>query len=313
MHQAATLCIVVLFFIAGCTEPQDSSATRTPEPEVISLTGTPLYPPDFPAGRLAELTADYNEAKAAHEANPANPDHLVWLGRRAGYLWQYQEAIDWFTKGIEQHPDDPRFYRHRGHRYITLRQFDKAVADFEQAVKLIEVTEDVVEPDGAPNAAGIPTSTLHTNIGYDLGLAHNLNGDFDKALSADKACLLASKNNDMYVATADWLYMTFRRLGQEEQADAILDTVTEDMALLENFAYHRRLMMYKGLLQPEELLTVDDDGDQALNLATQGYGVGNWYLYNDQPERAREIFEQVLQGDYWAAFGYIAAEVELAG
>lgn len=313
MWQYFSILTAVVFLATGCTEPQDSAATRTPEPEAVSLTGTPLYPPDFPDDRLATLTADYNEAKAAHEADPSNPDHLVWLGRRAGYLWRYQEAVDWFTKGIEQHPNDPRFYRHRGHRYITLRQFDNAIADFEQAVKLIEGTADVVEPDGAPNAAGIPTSTLHTNIWYHLGLAYYLNSDFEKALPAYNTCLLASKNNDMYVATADWLYMTLRRLGQNEEADAILDTVTEDMELLENFAYHRRLMMYKGIIQPEDLLTVDDDGDQALNLATQGYGVGNWYLYNDQPERAREIFEQVVQGDYWAAFGYIAAEVELTG
>ncbi len=75
-------------------------------------------------------------------------------------------------------------YRHRGHRYITLREFDKAIADFNKAVELIEGTDDIVEPDGAPNAAGIPTSTLHTNIWYHLGLAHYLKGDFAAALLA---------------------------------------------------------------------------------------------------------------------------------
>ena len=49
----------------------------------------------------------------------------------------------------------------------------------------------------------------------------------------------------------------------------------------------------------------------ALDLATQGYGVGNWYLYNGEEDEARRIFEHVLSGDYWAAFGYIAAEAEL--
>ncbi|MGH7595148.1 MAG: tetratricopeptide repeat protein, partial [bacterium] len=48
-----------------------------------------------------------------------------------------------------------------------------------------------------------------------------------------------------------------------------------------------------------------------LDIATQGYGVGNWYFYNGQAEKAREIFEKVIKGKYWAAFGYIAAEAEL--
>jgi hypothetical protein len=29
-------------------------------------------------------------------------------------------------------------------------------------------------------------------------------------------------------------------------------------------------------------------------------------------EKAKEIFEKVIKGKYWAAFGYIAAEAELA-
>jgi hypothetical protein len=48
-----------------------------------------------------------------------------------------------------------------------------------------------------------------------------------------------------------------------------------------------------------------------LAMATQGYGVGNWYLYNGQLEQAREIFKRVLQTKSWAAFGYIAAEVDM--
>ena len=69
--------------------------------------------------------------------------------------------------------------------------------------------------------------------------------------------------------------------------------------------------MYKGAHSPESLLSVEDGVDRSLNLATQGYGVGNWYLYNNEPQKARAIFEEVLEGDYWAAFGYIAAEAEL--
>ena len=89
-----------------------------------------------------------------------------------------------FSKGVQAHPNNPRMYRHRGHRYITTRQFDRAIADFEKAVTLIKGTPDEIEPDGAPNPTGKPRSTLHFNIWYHLGLAYYLKGDYQKARAA---------------------------------------------------------------------------------------------------------------------------------
>jgi hypothetical protein len=67
--------------------------------------------------------------------------------------------------------------------------------------------------------------------------------------------------------------------------------------------------MYKGALKPEQLLDTGNADD--LTIATQGYGVGNWYLVEGNRAKAREIFEKVVQGRQWAAFGFIAAEVDL--
>ncbi len=50
--------------------------------------------------------------------------------------------------------------------------------------------------------------------------------------------------------------------------------------------------------------------DLAMNDAL-AYGVGNWYFYNGQTEKAREIFERLLDGESWASFGRIAAEADL--
>jgi hypothetical protein len=112
----------------------------------------------------------------------------------------------------------------------------------------------------------------------------------------------------MLAASSDWLYMTLRRLGRDQEAADVLLGIRKDMRILENDAYHRRLLMYKGEIAPEELLAA---GDDPVQVATYGYGVGNWYLYNGQREKALEIFRQILAGPNKAAFGYIAAEVEL--
>ena len=82
------------------------------------------------------------------------------------------------------------------------------------------------------------------------------------------------------------------------------------MDILENGSYHKRLLMYKGLEKPEALLDTTNADD--LTIATQGYGVGNYYFVTGDTAKAKEIFDRVLAGKQWAAFGYIAAEVDRA-
>jgi tetratricopeptide (TPR) repeat protein len=255
------------------------------------------------------LDSNLARAQADYENNPNDPERIIWLGRRLAYLWRYREAIEIYSKGIALHPNDAKLYRHRGHRYITVREFGNAIADLEKAAKLIKDVPDEIEPDGAPNQYNIPASTLHSNIWYHLGLAYYLKGDFKNALRCYLECMkFSTSNDDMLCATSDWLYITYRRLGRDKEAQKVLEPIHEKMEILENFSYHKRLLMYKGLISPDSLL---DSRSSDLDLATQGYGVGNWYFYNGQIEKAREIFQKVVRGKYWAAFGYIAAEADL--
>ncbi len=248
------------------------------------------------------------EAEAALAASPDSADALIWVGRRQAYLARYDDAIATFTRGIETFPSDARFYRHRGHRYITTRQFPKAIADFEKAVALTRGKPDEVEPDGQPNARGIPTSTLQTNIWYHLGLAHYLTGNFEAAARAYDEDLKINPNDDNLVAVTHWAYMTARRLGRDAEAKRLLEPIRKDLNVIENGSYHRLLLMYKGEVPEAEIMKTVDAG---LELVTTGYGVGNWHFYNGRVEEARAIWKKILDTDQKAAFGYIAAEAEL--
>ena len=86
-----------------------------------------------------------------------------------------------YTRGIAKFPADARFYRHRGHRYVTMRQFDKAIADLTKATQLIAGKPDAPEPSTADPAV-MSSETLHYAIWYHLGLAHYLKGDFARPL-----------------------------------------------------------------------------------------------------------------------------------
>ena len=268
-------------------------------------------PPPMSAEAKTEMEAQLRDAQAQYAANPNSPDALIWVGRRLAYLGRFTEAIDTYTKGIALFPSDARFYRHRGHRWITLRRFDRAISDFAKAAQLIKGKPDEIEPDGQPNARNIPTSTLHFNIWYHFGLAYYLAGQKQRALTAYRECLKVSDSPDRLVATTHWLYMTLRRLKRERDAAKVLEPITEGMDIIENDSYYRLLLMYKGLLSAEQLLEeATKQGDSAASHSTL-YGVGNWHIYNGRSKPGLEVLRRIMASKQWTSFGYIAAESDL--
>lgn len=290
-------------------QPSPAADGADPGVEAVSLFGQPLAPPPLSPEIQADREARLAAARAEAEAHPDDVDALIWLGRRTAYLGRYREAIDLYTRGLEKHPDEPRLLRHRGHRYISIRRFDLAIADLERAAGLIAGKPDEVEPDGLPNARNIPVSTLQTNVWYHLGLAYYYLGDLPNAERAFRECLQVSKNADMQVATIHWLYMILRRLGRVGEAAELLAPIRTDMDVIENRSYHWLVLMYKGEIPADSILSLA--GQEGLDPATLGYGVGNWHLYNGRRDEAVKAFRQVLAGDQWSAFGYIAAEADL--
>jgi tetratricopeptide (TPR) repeat protein len=302
--------LLAFLVMMACGRPPESDMDGTErvqvnQPEAVSLDGRPLYRPAFDSGTDSALTADWMSAAAAFEADPDEVESVIWLGRRTAYLWRYQDAVGIFSNGIAAHPDDPRLYRHRGHRLITLRRFDAAIADLEKAAALIRDRPDQVEPDGQPNAAGIPVTTLAYNIWYHLGLAHYLKADYASAIDAFEACLTVSANDDARVSVYDWLYMSLMRNGETRKAASVLGRVRSDMVLVESHSYHKRLLLYKGELTESDL--VGGAGND-LDVVTQGYGLAFWHDIHGRRRQAEEWIDRVLDSGYWPAFGYIAAE-----
>ena len=274
--------------------------------QATSLLGEKLYSAPGSDKALQAL----KEAKVRYDADPMDADNIIWYGRRMAYTGNFRKAITIFSEGIEKHPEDARFYRHRGHRYISIREFSHAIADYEKAVRLIKGSPDRIEPDGAPNKYNIPVSSLHSNIWYHLGLAYYLKHDWDKALWAYRIAYDSLDNDDNRVATSHWKYMILRRMGREEDALAELASITADMKILENDYYHRLCLYYKGEISEDAMFLNHTD-----NIGNSGasYGQANWYFYNGQQEKALKMMKEFTgSSKIWAAFGYIAAESDLA-
>ena len=277
--------------------------------EAVSLLGEPLSPTPRSDEVAARQADDIAAAQADYDADRDDADAIIWLGRRIGYTGRYRDAIEVFSEGIRKHPEDARMYRHRGHRWISVREFDRAIEDLSHAAGLVEGQPDEVEPDGQPNERGVPTSTLQSNIHYHLALAHYLKGDFETALRSYEDYFAVTTNPDQLVAISHWWYMALRRLGRDDEAAAVLEPVTAELDVIENTSYHRLLLMYRGEIEADELW--DPESEDPAGVAIT-YGVANWHLYNGRTEQAEEMFRRILEGTGWAGFGYIAAEAEIA-
>jgi tetratricopeptide (TPR) repeat protein len=314
-RRSTLVCALLLSACAPGTPDPDPTSRTIPAPvavQAISLLGDTLRTFPLSPETRARYERQLADAERAYLHTPADVDSIIWLGRRLGYLGRLRESIEVYGRGIALHPDNPWLYRHRGHRYISVRDFDKAVADLERAVALVAGKPDEVEQDGQPNAQNTPIGTLHSNIDYHLALAHYLQGDFEKALPVYRRDLATATNDDRRVSTSHWYYMSLRRLARDGDAARVLEPITRGMSVIENEAYLRLVQMYKGLRPVDSVLALGPDGEMSVTDATAAYGIANWHLYNGRRAEAEAMFRRIMAGGQWGAFGYIASEAELA-
>ncbi len=233
-------------------------------------------------------TGSVARAMNAVDAAPYDLDRILQLGLAQAGIRQFREAISTFSRGLTLAPRNALLLRWRGHRYLTLRQFDLARADL---------------------TAGLAIDSTLYGLWYHLGVLEFVQGEFDAAARAFARSQAIAPDAGELAGSTDWLWMSLARANRRREADAMLAKRPDSLPIAN--AYSRRLQLYRGELKPEELLTIGaTDGVQ---VATLSFGIGNWYLVRRDTTRARQWFERaVQQSDGWPAFGFMAAEAELA-
>jgi len=311
MKKQATLLCLLLFCSILCIncktdkEKKSNSLTKTISDKIyISPLGK-----TFTKSTPSQKTIDqYEKAKEKFTNTPNDVENIIWYGRRTAYLAKYKEAIHIYSEGIKKFPNNPKLYRHRGHRFISLRMYDKAIADYLVAVSLIEGTENEMEKDGMPNARNIPVSSLHGNIWYHLGLAYYLKHNYQKSYEAFLNCRNTGSYDDNIVSSTHWLYMNQRRLGNEDLANQLLEPIKEKADIIENMSYYDLCKFYKKKIPLKNILSPDGDSP---SLDAVKYGIASWYFYNNKKEQAKTMLEEIVNSNSWNSFGYIAAESDL--
>lgn len=242
-----------------------------------------------PAGmeyRSQRDTGAIARAESALAADPRNVDRIIALGVAQSGVRQYREAIETFTRGLQLAPNNALLYRWRGHRYLSTRQFDRAMDDLR-------------------HGAGLD-STIY-GIWYHLGIVRFVRRDFAGAVAAFTHALPIAPDSAERAGATDWLWMSLSRAGRKADAQALLDRHTDTPNA--GNAYAQRLRLYRGEIAPDSVFTPADTAD--IQVATLSYGIGNWYLVRGDRAQARKWFERSVASGGWPAFGFIASEVEL--
>lgn len=314
MMKKSNFLIAFVFWLGvGCTsQPRETVDQDNPRDEnkMYSLLNEELPPKYLSPEAKATFEENLRKAEVDFKQYPDSLETIIWYGRRLAYPGKYLEAIRVYSEGLEKFPTSYRLRRHRGHRYITVRKLDEAIADFEMAAYYSVNAPNNIEPDGLPNRLNQPLGNDKFNIWYHYGLAHYLNGRYDKAISAYRKCMEYSTNDDLLTATSYWLYMTYQKIGNEQLASELLVPIHGEMTIIENEAYLQLLLLFKGVNDASDLLKEAFPEDGGSN-PTLGYGIGNWYQQQGETDTALEIFKQIIESPSWDAFGYIAAEAEL--
>ena len=93
-----------------------------------------------------------------------------------------------------------------------------------------------------------------------------------------------------------------------EEAALVLESVHKDMTIIENEAYFNLLLFYK-----EEFITDEISANSSAGSSEAAkYGIANWHHYNGNIDKARDLYQELVDNGNWAGFGYIAAEADLS-
>lgn len=286
-------------------------ASSAANAEATSLLGKSLSAPLLDDARRTALEDDARKARAEFDANPTSEAAAIWFGRRLASLGKYRDAVNVFSFGLRANPKSYRLLRHRGHRWITLREFDKAIADLNEAARLSEGKPDGPERDPLANTQqSEPRSTDKSNIFFHLGLAHYFKGEWEQALAAFGRRSEIASNDDLIVSSVHWEYLALRRLGKHDEAKARLSVIKPFMDVRENDAYYNLCRMYLTDIRTDQIAHMASPGASTHLMLL--YGLAAFTHAEGDAAGARKLYEQVGTSDNWPAFGVIAAEVELA-
>lgn len=302
-HQPARAALAGALFAASLLMAAPSAQADEARPvEAVSFGGQPILRTELPADR----TSGALDEISALEALPSRTElDYVRLGELNASIGRFQDAIAAFGLGLEAYPDSYKLRRHRGHRLINVRALERAIVDLSEAVALMPET-----PEPEIRLAGDAYGSYQHWIWYHVGLFHYLSADYASAVEAYRNALETAPSEGLKIGSADWLWNAAMRAGDSEAAHEALSGLPEVLPDGANQAYARRVSLYRGEVEPGDILDLDKP-DWTGGDMTIAYGVANWHAFNGDEATAQRIYQRIVETPFWSGWAYVAAEREL--
>jgi len=235
---------------------------------------------------------------AAADAMLPRDTNLLRRGEAALRRQQHTTAVQLATTLIERDGQSPEAFRLRARAYEALRQFDRAVADLDRAIKLAPHDSDGYQARGQVHfkAGNVRASVDDFNRfltrrpdrkphHWQRGISLYYTREYEKGV---KQFELHKTVNPEDVENAVWHFLCKARVDGVEKARAELVHITSDRRPWAMTVYR----MYQGKVTPEQGLAQaekvsETEAQRQRNLFYTHLYVGLYHEAMGQPDRAR--------------------------
>lgn len=235
---------------------------------------------------------DVDASRKKLEEDPENTMYIYELGRALSDRGDYEEAVETFSKGLIIDPFNAHLYFGRGVVRSNHGGYWEGISDLAMATHLI--------PE-------------NWSFWYYLATAKNLHGDYAGSLAAFKRAAQESTPEESY-PEVHWLYtINLLELNDPDSAQEALNLIPDYCeAPMNDYAYRRNVMLYKGLLNENNFIDMEDIKKHAvkqenrvyLELNTMYYGLYAYAKKHNNEELMDRALREIMKVAIPKAFGF---------
>jgi tetratricopeptide (TPR) repeat protein len=317
-------CICLLCTIAGCkqdvknntelpkaTQQQEEMAGAT---FAVTLNGKRLHEIPEPDSIKMKYKADLDAARIYYLGHLNEARGYLMYGAECIKSGLVENAIQVLSKGIDQFPDVADLFLYRGIAKVTGRQFSDAINDFWKAGKAVEGKKNVKGLLDKTEEQKKIDASLHYEIYMWMGLAFQGQSDFSNAEKMYEVCGDFSTNSDLYCMAYYWQYQAYKRVGKEEDAARILQTVEPGMFITPvTKPYLDALLYYKGSLKENELVDLNSTPQssvEARDWTIKAYAIAVKSYLEKKNDKYLQTLDKIIAIPFWNQMAFIAAEAD---
>ena len=213
-------------------------------------------------------------------ADPMNPNMYREAGLELLKENRVDEAVEMFSKGLVYNPFDAVMRFWRGRKFIGREDYGMSASDLKLAA--------TINPED-------------WECWYYLGVSCYLGGMYEEAKIAHgkSRALMLKYGVKAIPATTDWYWMICMKLGQVDEAQAVLENVHPGMES-EDGDYLARTLLYKGYYKPENF--IEDRMKEIANPERPRiyeqmltYGLANYLHYQGRDEEAIPLLKSLAE------------------